>query len=200
MRKYFWLLLGLVLLSPIGSLAQIKSELMSLQTTATVPPSSWDASLPGKWTYRSYLNRADIVVGDDPDPAVRNLVAIFGQGSTVNNAAKALSLIFGEGVMTFDLPSGNNITGTFDMGGGYVLDLKGTMQTSASGDSSVELFGIGRTGTPTENWEYDYRANTTPKWPNGVNQIPTLVGTVVRAKPHDGGAAGIVASFIAIKH
>lgn len=200
MRKSLRLLIGFVLLlPPTFVLAQTKSQLMFAPTATTVPPATWDSSLPGKWTYRSYLNRADIIVGDDPDPAVRNLAAMFGQGSTANNAAKALSLVFGEGVMMFDPPSGNNVTGTFDMGGGYVLDLKGTMQMSTSGDISVELFGTGRAGTPTANWEYDYRANTTPKWPNGVNQIPTLVGTVIRAKPHDGGAAGVVASFIAIK-
>jgi hypothetical protein len=118
--------------------------------------------------------------------------SLFGQGSTANNAVKALSLIFGEGVMSFDPPSGNAISGTFDMGGGYVLDLKGTMQTLSSGDISLEIFGTGRAGTPTANWE-------TPKWPNGVNQVPAFVGTVIRAKPHDGGPAGVVASFIAIK-
>jgi hypothetical protein len=73
------------------------------------------------------------------------------------------------------------------------------MQTSSAGDITIEVFGTGRSGTKTDNWEYDYRAATTPKWPNGVNQVPTLVGTVIRAKPHDGGAAGVVASFIAIK-
>jgi hypothetical protein len=200
MRKSFGLLFGFILLSPSFALAQTKSRLIFAPTALAVPATTWDSSLPGKWTYRSYLNRADVIVGDDPEPAVRNLAAMFGQGSTANNAAKAFSLVFGEGIMTFDPPSGNNVTGTFDMGGGYVLDLKGTMQTSASGDISVELFGTGRPNTPTANWEYDYRASTTPKWPNGVNQIPTLVGTVIRAKPHDGGAAGVVASFIAIKH
>jgi hypothetical protein len=134
---------------------------------AVSPTATWDTSLPGKWTYRSYANRADIIVNDDPEPAVRNLAAMFGQGSTANNATKALSLIFGEGIMTFDPPSGNTVSGTFDMGGGYVLDLKGTMQTSSSGGITVELFDTGRTGTPTADWEYDYRANTTPKWANG---------------------------------
>ncbi|MBB4373491.1 hypothetical protein GGD63_006314 [Bradyrhizobium sp. cir1] len=198
MRKVPLLFFAYLLLSSSVASAQTKSQLM-LAPMAATPSSSWDTSLPGKWTYRSYLNRADVAVNDDPEPAVRNLAAIFGQGSTANSAAKALSLIFGEGIMAFDQPSGKNVTGTFDMGGGYVLDLKGTMQTSSSGDITVELFGTGRAGTPTANWEYDYRATTTPKWPNGVNQIPTLVGTVIRARPHDGGAAGVVASFIAIK-
>jgi hypothetical protein len=180
------------------SFAQMKPQTTAAQPAAAAQ-ASWDNALAGKWTYRSYLNRADVIVGDDPEPAVRNLAAIFGQGSTANNAAKALSLVFGEGVMTFDPPSGNAISGTFDMGGGYVLDLKGTVQTLGSGDMTVELFGTGRAGTPTANWEYDYRAFMTPKWPNGVNQIAALVGTVIRAKPHDGAPAGFVASFIAIK-
>jgi hypothetical protein len=162
--------------------------------------STWDSSLPGKWTYRSYRNRADIVVNGDPDPSAQALTPIYGQGvPTAVSALKALNLIFGEGAMTFDVPAGNSVTGNFDMGGGYVLDLKGTMQTSTSGDIAIVVFGTGRTGTPTENWEYDYRASTTPKWPNGVNQVPSLVGTVIRAKPHDGGAAGVVASFVAVK-
>ena len=187
------------LLLPWGTAwAQTRSQLMP-PPMAVSPTSPWDTSLPGKSTYRSYANCADIIVSDDPEPAIRNLAAMFGQGSTVNNAAKALSVIFGEGIVTSDLPSGNTVTETFDMGGGYVLDLKGTMQTSSSGDIAVELFGTGRVGTPTGNWEYDYRANTTPKWANGINQIPTLVATVIRAKPHDGGSAGDVTSFVVIK-
>jgi len=86
------------------------------------------------------------------------------------------------------------------MGGGYVLDLKGTIQPSAGTDVLVlEIFGTGRAGTPTENWEYDYKAFTTPKWPNGINQIPAFVGTVIRAKPHGSSPAGVVASFVSIK-
>ena len=198
MKKASGLLFICSLLPSGTAWAQTKPQFL-FPPVAVSPAATWDTSLPGKWTYRSYANRADIIVNDDPEPAVRNLATMFGQGSTANNAAKALSLIFGEGIMAFDRPSGNTVTGTFDMGGGYVLDLKGTVQTSSSGDITVELFGTGRTGTPTANWEYDYRANTTPKWANGVNQIPTLVGTVIRAKPHDGGAAGVVASFVAIK-
>ena len=192
------LIAGLALLPAMP----VAAQKMKVQSTlmAAPAPATWENALPGKWTYRSYLNRADILVNADPEPAVQNLAAIFGQGSTANNAAKAFALVFGEGIMAFDAPSANNgVTGTLDMGGGYVLDLKGTMQTSPSGDISVELIGTGRDSTPTANWEYDYKATTTPKWANGVGQIPTLVGTVIRAKPHDGQPAGVVASFIAIK-
>ncbi len=197
MPKYrYWILTACLLALPASSSAQMKVQ----STPAAAPAAaSWDSSLPGKWTYRSYLNRADVLVNADPEPAVKNLAAIFGQGSTANNAAKAFGLVFGEGIMAFDAPSGSGITGSLDMGDGYVLDLKGTVLTSPSGEVSVELIGTGRGGTPTANWEYDYKASTTPKWPNGVGQVPTLAGTVIRAKPHDGQPAGVVASFISIK-
>jgi len=198
MTRASWLMIACLLVPPGVALAQLKSPPTRVPEAAP-DAASWDTSLAGKWTYRSYLNRADVIVWDGPEPAVKNLADLFGKDSTANNAAKALGLIFGEGIMTFNPPSGNGVTGNLDMGGGYVLDLKGTMQTTSAGDITVELYGTGRANTPTTNWEYDYRATTTSKWPTGINQIPTLVGTVIRAKPHDGGAAGVVASFVAIK-
>jgi hypothetical protein len=167
-------------------LAQMRNQKVSTENVNS-PASSWDTSLPGMWTYRSYLNRADILVNADPDPAVQALDPIYGQGNaaTASSALKALNLIFGEGLMIFGQPSANNIAGTVDFGGGFVLDF--------------DLVGTGRPGTPTDNWEYDYKATTTPKWPNGIGQIPAMVGTVIRAKPHGTAKAGVVASFIAIK-
>jgi hypothetical protein len=193
-------LIVLLLCGAASGLAQTRNQ-KTLFETVSGPASSWDTSLPGKWTYRSYLNRADILVNADPDPAVVALDPIYGQGNagTASSALKALNLVFGEGLMTFGQPSANNIAGTADFGGGFVLDLKGTIQTTAAGDIAVDLVGTGRPGTPTDNWEYDYKATTTPKWPNGIGQIPTLVGTVIRAKPHGTAKAGVVASFIAIK-
>jgi hypothetical protein len=167
----------------------------------STPRANWDTSLAGQWTYRSYRNDAGVLVNADADPAVQALTPIYGDGATTAaSAMKALNLVFGEGIFTFDPPTGNSFTGNLDMGGGFVLDLKGTMQTSAAGDIDIVVFGTGRAGTKTENWEYDYKATTTPKWPNGVDQVPTLVGTVIRAKPHGNAPAGFVASFIAIKH
>jgi hypothetical protein len=63
----------------------------------------------------------------------------------------------------------------------------------------VEIVGAGRNGTGTAGWEYDYRGQLAYQWPNGVNQVPALVGTVIRAKPHGASPAGYVASFIAVK-
>jgi hypothetical protein len=131
----------------------------------------------GKWTYRSFHNRAALV-GDDPQ--------------------KALDLIFAEAVFTFDV-TGTACKGAIDWPGGG-LDLQGTVQP-ARGEAplSVVIVGTGRPNSPTAGWQYDYRADLAYHWPNGVDQVPALVGTVVRAKPHGAAPAGYVASFIAVK-
>lgn len=131
----------------------------------------------GKWTYRSYLNNPELVDG---------------------NAQTALSLIWGEGVFTFESPEWCSLIGTLDMGGGYVLDLKGHIQREGAGPEALVINGYGRDGTPTAGWEYDYHCWPGYTWPDGVDQVPSLVGTVVRAKPHNGEPAGVVASFIAV--
>lgn len=136
------------------------------------------SSITGEWTYRSYLNSADLVTDADT----------------------ALAMIFGQGIFTFQTPSSTTLKGTFDMSGGLVLDLEGTIQ-QAGKDSplTVQINGYGRAGTGTDGWEYDYYGFLAHSWPNGVNQVPALVGTVIRAKPHNGGAAGVTASFVAVK-
>lgn len=135
--------------------------------------------LQGRWTYRSYRNDAALVAG---------------------NAEKALRNIFGEGVFTLAASNGK-VTGTLDMGSGYVLDLSGTVVPVNGGEVriAVMMVGTGRSGTPTAGWEYDYHSADAFTWPKGVDQIPAFVGSVLRAKPYDGSPAGYVASFIAIK-
>jgi hypothetical protein len=134
-------------------------------------------TLAGKWTYRSYLNNPELV-GDD--------------------AQTALSLIFGEGVFTFETPTSRIILGTLDMGGGYVLDLEGAVDPDCDGPSTIAIKGFGRDGTPTAGWEYDYHGWPGYMWPDGVDQVASIVGTIVRAKPHNGEPAGVTASFIAV--
>src|SRR5436190_401974 len=120
------IIIAFSLLAPFG-LASAQSPPKPPLTPDILPRNAiWSTSLAGKWTYRSYLNRADIMVNSDPDPAVQALVPIYGQGvAAAASALKAFDLVFGEGVMTFDPPTGNSVAGNFDMGGGYVLDLKG---------------------------------------------------------------------------
>ena len=55
-----------------------------------------------------------------------------------------------------------------------------------------------------EEWIYDYLGFVVPAWPNGQDQVPAIVGTIVRTIPHSGSApgtvapAGVTASWIAV--
>ncbi len=136
------------------------------------------STLAGKWTYRSFRN--------DPAP-------------TDGDPQKLAALLFAEATFTFELPSPGTLKGAIDWEGGG-LDLQGSVRSDAGGEGMiVEIVGTGRANTSTYGWEYDYYGQLAHKWPNGVDQIPALVGTVIRAKPHNGAPAGYVASFIAVK-
>ena len=131
--------------------------------------------LAGKWTYRSFFNDP-AMVGDDPQ--------------------KALDLIFAEATFTFEI-SGTQLEGIIDWGSGG-LDLKGTVSTADP--VTVQIVGMGRPGTDTEGWRYDYNGTLAHEWPNAVEQVPAVVGTVIRVNAHGKGApAGVTASFIAVK-
>ena len=137
-------------------------------------------ALAGKWTYRSFFNDPAQVT-TDPDHA----------------AEKLLALLFAEAVFTFQIPDDATLKGAIDWDGGG-LDLQGRI-SDGGGALAMEITGSGRAGTDTANWEYDYHAALAFQWPNGVNQVPAIVGTVIRAKPHNGNPAGVTASFIAVK-
>ena len=151
----------------------------SVTTPTSVPSAPTDASvLAGKWTYRSFNNDPTLVDGD-PN--------------------KALALFFAEAIFTFAIPSSTALQGAIDWPGGG-LDLAGDITPSCDGlGPIVTITGTGRPGTDTEGWEYDYFGQLAHTWPNGVNQRPTVVGSVIRAKPHTGAPAGYVASFVAVK-
>jgi hypothetical protein len=158
-----------------------QSQQPSVRPSA-VTDTSDTSFLAGKWTYRSFHNDP-APIADDPKTA----------------AEKALALIFAEAVFTFEIPTSTTLKGAIDWPGGG-LDLQGTVGANTAGAAqTVEIVGIGRPGTSTADWEYDYRGQLAHEWPNGVNQALALVGTVIRAKPHGGAPAGYVASFIAVK-
>jgi hypothetical protein len=162
----------------------LREALISFYVTATLCPmaaaqvlddhKSYSATplpvgIEGKWTYRSFHNRSE-PVGDD--------------------AEKALKLIFAEAEFTFQPPTGSTLEGKIDWPGGG-LDLRGTIRPGVEPNTFVvDLVGSGRPYTATAGWEYDYHAQLAHHWPNGVNQRPVLVGSVLRAKPHGSSPAG----------
>jgi hypothetical protein len=136
------------------------------------------SDLAGKWTYRSFRNDPTPVDGDPQ---------------------KALGLFFAEAEFRFDLVSHTAFKGVIDWGSGG-LDLAGTIKPgSADTPVAFAITGLGRKGTETDGWEYDYNGCIAYQWPAGVKQVPALVGSLIRAKPHGGAPAGYTASFIAVK-
>lgn len=130
-------------------------------------------SLAGKWTYRSFLN--------DPDVSTDFDALEFGRG-TIVIAEAAMGVLAGT------------------IGGpGWSLDLNGSINY---GDPYCVRFQ-GRGVVSGEEWIYDYIGYVIKPWPNGINQVPAITGSVVRTKPHASGAggvspAGVVCSFYAV--
>jgi hypothetical protein len=130
-------------------------------------------SLVGKWTYRSFRS--------DPDL------------STQFN-----DLEFGRGTITIVEAPMSVFKGTIG-GPGWSLDLNGS--TNFGDPYSVRFQGKGVIGG--EDWIYDYTGYVIKPWPNGVNQVPAMVGSLVRTIPHSSGGggtapAGVVCSWIAV--
>jgi hypothetical protein len=133
----------------------------------------------GVWTYRSFLNNP-IPVGNDP--------------------TKLEALLFAEAVWTVKDAPATVFEGELSFGPDNVMDLSGVVTPAYEGVAArAHIVGKGRTGTSTEQLFYDYDGSLTEHWPNGVNQVPAITGSVIRIRPHDGQPAGLVASFIAVK-
>jgi hypothetical protein len=130
-----------------------------------------DGPLKGTWSYRSFVNNPDLSVGFD-------------------------DLRFGAGSLQIEEPAFGLLSGSLG-GAGWRLALSGGV--TYGNPFAVRFQGVGEIGG--ETWVYDYTGYLVPPWPNGVNQRPAIVGSVIRTVPHSGGqaAAGFVASFIAVR-
>jgi hypothetical protein len=138
--------------------------------------------LPGSWTYRSFHNKHTRVYPAAPPTAH--------------------GLILQEAVFKLETPTDTTLQGTIELSGGGVLDidLTGGEVRPAEVPPEFTFRGTGRPGTGTAGWEYVYHGHLTRQWPNGINQRPALVGSVIRLKPHGEAApAGSVYPFIAVK-
>jgi hypothetical protein len=127
----------------------------------------------GTWTYRSFINDPDISVGfNDLE---------FGRGQLVIESFTPGAF---NGSLTFSPTYQFRLTGASSFGNPFSLRFQGV---GGASDSQGQV--------------YDYVGYLVPIWPNGVNQRPAIVGSVIRTVSHDGGQAqaGVVCSWIAIK-
>ena len=134
------------------------------------------AVLVGNWTYRSFLSNPDLSVEFD-------------------------ALEFGRGTIRIDAAPLQIFSGLI-FGTGWQLKLNGAI--AYGNPFNVRFQGVGIVGGA--QWIYDYSGYLIPAWPNGVDQRPALVGSIVRTIPHPTGAnnkstapAGVVAQWIAVK-
>lgn len=130
--------------------------------------------LVGVWSYRSFNNNPDLTVAFN-------------------------DLEFGQGNIRVDPSPLDEFTGLI-YGSGWQLELYGS--ASYGNPFTVDFQGKGIIGGA--EWIYAYRGYYVPRWPNGVNQRPAMVGSIVRVIPHPGGSgglhpAGVVASWYAVQ-
>lgn len=142
----------------------------------------------GIWTYRSWLNSDDLRVKPND--------LLFGSGYIQIDAApfnKFKGKIFG--------PKSSSDPNPVSKPYSWELDLTGSINY---GDPfSFRFQGKGLVGG--SEWIYDYQGYMIKPWPNGVNQVPAIVGTIVRTIPHPDGSggtspAGVVASWYAVRY
>ncbi len=133
-----------------------------------------DNPFVGSWTYRSFLNDTD-----------------------VNKSFNDLE--FGRGTIVIEEGPTQALKGTIG-GPGWSLALKGAR--AYGNPMHVRFQGTGIVNG--EKWIYDYQGYLVPDWPNGVDQVPAFVGSVIRTIPHSGSQpdtvnpAGVVCSFYAV--
>lgn len=137
--------------------------------------------LTGTWTYRSFINNPQ-PVGDDPEAAQ---ALIFGEGELTIESAEAGS---------------DGFKASLSFGGNAVMDLAGSLEPgSAGGPTVIRAQGKGRAGSPVATFFYDYIFYPVGTWPGSVDQVPALVGTVMRAADHGSAKKGYVASSITVR-
>jgi|GEM_PF-198760 len=164
----------LIVSIPHGAL---QGQVVGPLKSASSPPLSPGAGFSGKWTYRSFISDPMM---SDPDAPLK-------------------TLLFGQGTLVITVDGAGTVSGTLG-GDGWELNLAGTVRL---GHPSVVRFQ-GKGTIAGEQWVYDYIGYAVPKWPNGVDQRPAIVGTIVRTVPHSNGSGGIspagyVAQWIAVQ-
>jgi hypothetical protein len=165
--------LSIITLTSASSNAQSIDVEQALAGPGTSSQQAPDLTNPfvGKWSYRSFHNNPDLSVSFD-------------------------KLRFGAGTLELSSSTFGNLSGTIG-GPGWSLGIKGWITFGTP--MTVRFQGRGE--IEDEEWVYDYFGFLAPNWPNGEEQRPAILGTIVRTVPHSSGQskAGYVASWIAVR-
>jgi len=153
----------------------------------------------GSWTYRSFVNRGEIMPELDPEDVVKD------------DVAKWALYLFGQGIMVFHPTVTGGLEGVFHMGDDAApldMNIRGKIETR-DGVIWVRWNAFGIPDSGSDGWLYEYEGCLTNKWSNGSRQIEAIVGSVIRSQPHNDIApnqtvdrtarAGVVASFIMVR-
>jgi hypothetical protein len=132
--------------------------------------------LLGTWTYRSFLSNPDVNANFDS--------LEFGRGNI--EIREAPLQIFNGRIY----------------GPGWQLELSGSINYG----NPFYLRFQGRGVVGGAEWIYDYKGYYVPNWVNGIDQRPSITGSIVRTIPHPTGPngkstapAGVVAQWVAVK-
>ncbi|WP_414588465.1 hypothetical protein [Scytonema sp. PCC 10023] len=126
----------------------------------------------GTWTYRSFHNKPEEISDFNDIRLWQATLTLYEDG---------LNLLKGQ-----------------IAAGEYTLNIYGAM-TFEDGTPTIRLRAEGIKETATAGWVYNYSGILVPNWPDGDNQRPTIVGTVIRTLPHEPERlAGQTYSFIAV--
>lgn len=140
-------------------------------------------TLAGVWTYRSWINNPELVVVDGDDK---------------ETCKRLTNLLFAEAELALEDAELGVIRGRLNMGDIGGLTLFGS--AGYGNPFNVRFQGVGKDkGSASEGWVYDYIGWLVPLWPNGIDQRPAIVGSVVRTVQHGQAKPGKVASFVAVK-
>lgn len=134
--------------------------------------------LMGTYTYRSFINREEIV--DD-----------FNK---IQFAEAELTLFAGSDGAVSGLLSWP--TNDDDSERAY-MDLSGTIASNEP--FLVQFDGIGRAGSAIADYHYRYELTVAKRWPETTDPHTCLVGSVMRVKDHGTAKAGVTASVAAVQ-
>jgi hypothetical protein len=152
------------------------------------------SELSGSWTYRSFNPKYGTATQEDQLVLADAVLTLRSS----EQAAQAGNL---QGAIEWQEPDPSDPTNPTKVKT-EGLDLNGTFVSGPEifDYARFEIVGTGRPGTVTDGWEYRYHGHLSWQWARGPEgQTPTLVGSVIRVKPHGVSKAGEVFSFIALK-